>query len=214
MGDYWPIASTYGPWLLAVAGVLVSFYRQEIKGWWRFIVIASFAALALLTNLGTQQTRKIQERQLTGGDCFITFQVIEAPSRNGSPYPLYLYGGCAPLFDVTYTITVVPRNGEAADEERLQYAMHPLKTATMQTVLTMAYYTGIDLPPGRYGINVMARNGMTFEILEIPEAGGARGQRFFVRKPTSNGLQLLVCVPEHDCDNTYPMTVVVPVPPP
>lgn len=213
MSDVWQFASAYGPWLLAVSGVLVSFYRQDIRGPWRFIVIVAFAALALITNLGTRQSQKSLERQLTGGDCFITFAVTQPMMGNGPPYPLMIFGGCAPLFDVTYTVTIVPAPNKATDEERVRYAMHPVKQGEIKTVLTGAYFTGTDLIPGRYGINVFARNGMTFEILEVPETG-PQGQRYYVRRPTLDGLKLLICVPEHDCDTTYPIAVDEPIPPP
>jgi hypothetical protein len=203
--SFWDTASIGTPLLLAVLGAIVTVVplppAPSVK--MRALLVVAFILLGLGATVATVISQREHDRELerkiTGGDCFLTFGIIGAPSPrgSGSPYPLEMFGGCAVLYDVTYWVMHASPPG-APPEQAINFAQHPIAQKHMDTVMTYAYDTGVSLPPGEYWIRVIARNGRTEEKLIVNDAG-FDGQIFYVQKETANGLALLKCEPIAYC---------------
>jgi hypothetical protein len=195
----WDAASIYGPLLLAVMGALITIAPNLLQGKLRWGWLTGFIVVGLITAYGTYIAQRDQERKLTGGDCFLYF----ATYNIGRPYPLFMFSGCAPLFEVSYSIFRLHQDLWIAD-------MTPILTRTLGTVLPSAQGpTDIRLAPGKYLIRVFARNGMTDELLELPDQGSA-WQTLVVHRDN----KLLLCLPESHCETkTEPVDVFPAFPP-
>jgi hypothetical protein len=214
MSSFWNLASTYGPWLLAFLGAAVTLIPPEKIGNWRCPLLAAFAAFAFLTAQGTAISQRTIERKLTGGDCFAIFlsfpftpeRIIGPPYkmviRQGPPYKLTIWiyppevsENCA-LFDATYTITML---GSTPFDSRTIF------TKTEPYIPPWNSGTGIELPSGKFIINMVARNGPTFERLDIPQSGPAHQTVEVHRVNSATGRdEIIYQLPQPKQNDYYP----------
>lgn len=190
--DFWP---AYGSWVLAILGAVVTLVPDMTTGRRRWAWLAAFVVAGFLTARGVDISQKKMEATINGGDCFAHFEAGQAIvlSNGETVYPLNLFGGCAPIFDMNYTISEIIMNGSKLVKSVT------LRSATMATVLPGAYDTGVKVRPGSYGMSMFGRNGYTFEKLILPETGPV-AQQFYVKRPTLSGqAETFLCVPAAFC---------------
>jgi hypothetical protein len=206
----WDLLGIGGPLALGVGGALLTIMplppsstpqQNAVRAGLAtvFIVVGIISAISII--IAQESHDRQTEPTLTGGDCFPTFGVIGAlpPRGNGPPYPLEMFGGCANLYDVTYSVMRAAPLG-APPQEAINDVLHPIAVKTMNIVMPYAYDTGVSLLPGEYWIRVIARNGRTEEKLIVPESG-LDGQIEYVQKETAEGVRLLMCAPMKYCED-------------
>ena len=114
-------------------------------------------------------------------------------SRTAKPFTRSTsLAGCAPIFDMNYTISEIIMNGSKLVKSVT------LRSATMATVPARRIQTpGVKVRPGSYGMSMFGRNGYTFEKLILPETGPV-AQQFYVKRPTLSGqAETFLCVVHH-----------------
>jgi hypothetical protein len=214
----WDFFAIVGPMALGIGAAIVTLFPARLTAMTdeaRMLWAMGFAVLGLFTAFATWQAQSEQEtklkRDMTGGDCFASFSVSRGdPSLNikdGPPYPLFFEGACATLYDVSVQIMNIAADA-TPEQEILAY-----KNAIFERKQTMQwpYDTGILLWPGRYAMNIWARNGLSGEILNLPPEGPEK-QHIKVFKYSLDGLIILKCLPAGSCqsDDDNPWEGVVP----
>jgi hypothetical protein len=180
--DFWDLLSTYGPVAgpvaLAIMGIVVTVLPRAAAGPWAGAWIGAFTVVALLTAVGTYISQRGLEAEITGGDNYPLFMVAFGggfldPSSTPGQFPLRIMnGGHRPLFEVSAQIRrAPPPNHQQA--ELLDSLRHPIGTLHYTMLPAGFAMTGISLPAGTYPIDIVAKNGAFYELLEIPPSGPA-----------------------------------------
>jgi hypothetical protein len=181
------VISIGGTALLAFMGAYVTIYppekRNHYKKWW----VGAFAVGGVLSALAgivlSDRTDNVLKEMLTGGNhyCYYRAEFID-PKDTTSKSPLSVICD-GPL----YNLNVWFSPADSIDANDPQY--WSIGGQHFSEIIPGGFRSGMAFAPGKYRIEMSARNGTVVEILEIKPVNGTLTQSLEVFVPP-NGKKL------------------------
>ncbi len=171
MASFLDIMAALGPALLAVMGVVVTLSPNVAR--WRFAVIAAFIVVGGLTSYGvwqqgesTKAALKATQDAITGGDNYSYFQADESDLMAYKDKIRLWINSTGYLDQINIWITPFGV-ADPNDDAYWSIGGGPLGPVYKGNALS-----GISIRPGKYTIDLNARNGLVVQTLKIFEYQG------------------------------------------